>query len=83
MSARTETKKRKSPAKPKLHVGLLIDESGSMAPLHGSVIAGVNEFVSELKADDPIAARRSASAPRSRSSTRAGSRTRSASASAT
>ena len=53
MATRTETKKRKSPSKPKLHVGLLIDESGSMAPLHGSVIAGVNEFISELKADEP------------------------------
>lgn len=33
-----------------LHVALLVDESGSMAPLHGAVIAGVNEFISEMKA---------------------------------
>ena len=34
-----------------VHVALLVDESGSMAPLHGAVIAGVNEFIGELKAD--------------------------------
>lgn len=34
-----------------LHVALLIDESGSMGPLHGAVIAGVNEFINELKVD--------------------------------
>ncbi|MFN8150311.1 MAG: vWA domain-containing protein [Solirubrobacterales bacterium] len=34
-----------------LHVALLVDESGSMAPLHGAVIAGVNEFIAEMKVD--------------------------------
>lgn len=34
-----------------LHVALLIDESGSMGHLHGAVIAGVNEFINELKVD--------------------------------
>ncbi len=34
-----------------LHVGLLIDESGSMGPMHGAVIGGTNEFVAKLAAD--------------------------------
>ncbi len=34
-----------------LHVALLVDESGSMAHLHDAVIGGVNEFISEMKAD--------------------------------
>ncbi len=34
-----------------LHVALLVDESGSMTPLHGAVIAGVNEFIGEMKVD--------------------------------
>lgn len=44
-----------------LHVALLVDESGSMAPLHGAVIAGVNEFIAELKADPSPKARTLAS----------------------
>ncbi len=46
--AKTETK---SPKRDILHVALLIDESGSMAPMQGAVIAGVNEFIGDLKAD--------------------------------
>jgi uncharacterized protein YegL len=34
-----------------MHVALLVDESGSMAHLHAGVIAGVNEFIGEMKAD--------------------------------
>lgn len=34
-----------------LHVALLVDESGSMAHLHAGVVAGVNEFINDLKAD--------------------------------
>lgn len=39
------------PKKDTLHVGLLIDESGSMGPMHGAVIGGTNEFVAKLAAD--------------------------------
>lgn len=35
-----------------LRVALLIDESGSMAPMQPAVVAGVNEFIAELKADE-------------------------------
>lgn len=45
------SKKDGKGAKGTVHVALLVDESGSMAPLHGAVIAGVNEFINELKAD--------------------------------
>lgn len=34
-----------------LHVGLLVDESGSMRPMAPAVIAGINEFIGDLKAD--------------------------------
>ena len=34
-----------------LHVGLLVDESGSMQPMAPAVIAGINEFIGDLKAD--------------------------------
>ena len=34
-----------------LRVALLVDESGSMASMQPAVIAGINEFISELKAD--------------------------------
>ncbi len=34
-----------------LHVALLIDESGSMQGMEPAVIAGVNEFINDLKAD--------------------------------
>ena len=43
---KTTRKKRET-----LHVALLVDESGSMGHLHGDVIAGVNEFINDLKAD--------------------------------
>ena len=39
------------PKKDTLHVGLLIDESGSMGPMHAAVIGGTNEFVAKLAAD--------------------------------
>lgn len=35
-----------------LHVGLLLDESGSMAGTESSVVGGVNEFVEKLRADE-------------------------------
>ena len=34
-----------------LRLALLIDESGSMGPMQPAVIAGVNEFINDLKAD--------------------------------
>lgn len=34
-----------------LHVGLLLDESGSMGPMHDAVVGGTNEFVAKLAAD--------------------------------
>ena len=34
-----------------LCVALLVDESGSMASMQPAVVAGINEFISELKAD--------------------------------
>ena len=40
------------PKKDTLHVGLLIDESGSMGPMHAAVIGGTNEFVAKLAADE-------------------------------
>lgn len=40
-----------SGARERLHVALLIDESGSMDALAPAVVAGVNEFIAELKAD--------------------------------
>jgi uncharacterized protein YegL len=43
--------KKSKPKKDTLHVGLLIDESGSMGPMHGAVIGGTNEFVAKLAAD--------------------------------
>ena len=33
--------KNGKPKRDTLHVGLLIDESGSMGPMHGAVIGGV------------------------------------------
>ena len=41
----------KSKKKDVLHVALLVDESGSMAHMKNGVVAGVNEFVADLKAD--------------------------------
>ena len=35
-----------------LHVGLLLDESGSMMGMESAVIGGVNEFVEKLRADE-------------------------------
>jgi uncharacterized protein YegL len=35
-----------------LHVGLLLDESGSMAGTEAAVVGGVNEFVEKLRADE-------------------------------
>lgn len=48
---RKRTTAKRGAERETLHVALLVDESGSMAPLHGAVIAGVNEFITELKAD--------------------------------
>jgi len=48
---KSDKTKRKGAKRDTLHVALLIDESGSMAPMHGAVIAGVNEFINDLKAD--------------------------------
>lgn len=48
--AKSESKKKRS-KRETLRVALLVDESGSMSHLHGGVIAGVNEFISDLKAD--------------------------------
>jgi len=43
--------KSKAPAKDTLHVGLLVDETGSMGPNHLAVVGGINEFVAKLAAD--------------------------------
>ena len=34
-----------------LHVGLLVDETGSMGPNHLAVVGGINEFVAKLASD--------------------------------
>jgi uncharacterized protein YegL len=44
-------KKKTKAERETLHVALLVDESGSMGHMHGAVIAGVNEFINDLKAD--------------------------------
>ena len=43
--------RKQAETKDTLHVGLLIDESGSMGPMHGAVVGGINEFVAKLAAD--------------------------------
>jgi len=45
------TKKSKKTRHETVHVGLLIDESGSMAGMEHSVIGGINEFIEKLRAD--------------------------------
>lgn len=49
-NGKSSTKKTK-PRKDTLRVALLIDESGSMSGMEPAVIAGVNEFINDLKAD--------------------------------
>jgi hypothetical protein len=44
-------KKKTKAERETLHVALLVDESGSMGHMHGAVIAGVNEFINDLKSD--------------------------------
>jgi uncharacterized protein YegL len=41
----------KTKAKDTLHVGLLVDESGSMSGNEPAVVGGINEFVAKLAAD--------------------------------
>lgn len=45
----SETTNRKNET---LHLGLLLDESGSMGGTEAAVIGGVNEFVEKLRADE-------------------------------
>jgi uncharacterized protein YegL len=43
---------KSSKTKTVLHVGLLLDESGSMTGMEPAVIGGVNEFVEKLRAEE-------------------------------
>ena len=49
----TKSPKTKTNGKSKaLHVGLLIDESGSMLGMETAVVGGINEFVEKLRAEE-------------------------------
>lgn len=50
-SKSTSEKGKRKPRKDTLRVVLLIDESGSMLEMAPAVIAGVDEFINDLKAD--------------------------------
>jgi uncharacterized protein YegL len=61
MATKTKTRKR-AKAKTKtatetIHLGLLIDESGSMGGKEEAVITGCNEFIQGLRADEQVAAK--------------------------
>ena len=47
MSTKSSKTKKKN-----LHVGLLIDESGSMLGMESAVVGGINEFVEKLRAEE-------------------------------
>lgn len=53
----TKTKKKTKTETETIHLGLLIDESGSMAGNVESVVQGCNEFVAGLREDEEVAAK--------------------------